>query len=270
MDPNQDRNKPISRCYGVWFGIVEDITDPEKLGRIKVRVPQVWTDKARIPTDHLPWAHMVHLGGGGPKHGTYHLPSVGSQVAVVFYQGDPNYPLWIGGVWGRGDTPTEVAKRAADTPGTSRHGGQVYPGSNPSGSAATAVKVHEVITPAGHKIVLDDGSASSAKHTTIESSGGHLIVLDDVSATKRIEIQSQGGHNILLSEQAGKQSIVITTAGGHEVFLDDSGSKVEVNTNGGHYLHMTDGGSIDLSSTGDINITAAGNVNISGTNINLN
>lgn len=44
-----------------WFvGLVECILDPEKLGRVRVRVLGEHTqDKAEIPTDHLPWAVVM-------------------------------------------------------------------------------------------------------------------------------------------------------------------------------------------------------------------
>lgn len=43
-----------------WQGVVEDIYDPLKLGRVRVRVLGWHTeDKAKIPTQDLPWAHIV-------------------------------------------------------------------------------------------------------------------------------------------------------------------------------------------------------------------
>lgn len=43
-----------------WQGVVEDIYDPLKLGRVRVRVLGWHTDsKAEIPTEDLPWAHIV-------------------------------------------------------------------------------------------------------------------------------------------------------------------------------------------------------------------
>ncbi len=43
-----------------WQGVVEDIYDPLKLGRVRVRVLGWHTDdKTQIPTDGLPWAHVI-------------------------------------------------------------------------------------------------------------------------------------------------------------------------------------------------------------------
>jgi len=43
-----------------WQGVVEDIYDPLKLGRVRVRVLGWHTnDKTQIPTQDLPWAHVL-------------------------------------------------------------------------------------------------------------------------------------------------------------------------------------------------------------------
>ena len=46
----------------VWFtGVVEDRNDPAKLGRVRVRCLGIHTeDKNEIPTEDLPWAHIMH------------------------------------------------------------------------------------------------------------------------------------------------------------------------------------------------------------------
>jgi hypothetical protein len=43
-----------------WIGVVEDIADPETLGRCKVRVFGYHDNSTLIPTDHLPWATAIH------------------------------------------------------------------------------------------------------------------------------------------------------------------------------------------------------------------
>ncbi len=47
----------------VWFvGVVEDrVNDPSKLGRVRVRCLGYHTeDKTKLPTEDLPWAHVMH------------------------------------------------------------------------------------------------------------------------------------------------------------------------------------------------------------------
>jgi hypothetical protein len=43
-----------------WHGFVEDVNDPLKLGRCRVRIAGIHSpDKKEIPTDHLPWATPI-------------------------------------------------------------------------------------------------------------------------------------------------------------------------------------------------------------------
>ena len=59
---NQDFEKEYLGLGGFvwWMGVVEDIMDPLKLGRVKVRCFDWHTpNKGAIPTSALPWAQVV-------------------------------------------------------------------------------------------------------------------------------------------------------------------------------------------------------------------
>lgn len=79
------------------FGVVEDILDPAKMDRVRVRVFGLHTDdKSLIPTESLPWAMVLKgtdsasmSGLGTSAHGL--LP--GSWVKVEFFDSDEQYPL---------------------------------------------------------------------------------------------------------------------------------------------------------------------------------
>ena len=44
-----------------FVGVVEDRNDPEKIGRVKVRIYSIHTeDKTAIPTEELPWAMVLN------------------------------------------------------------------------------------------------------------------------------------------------------------------------------------------------------------------
>ena len=61
----------------IWFiGVVEDRDDPSKLGRVRVRQVGFHTeDKTRIPTEDLPWAHVMHPVTDPSMNGMGHTPS---------------------------------------------------------------------------------------------------------------------------------------------------------------------------------------------------
>ena len=78
---------------GKYRGTVVNNIDPLQIGRIQVMVPDV---SALIPTS---WA-MPCLPIAGKQMGTYVVPQIGAGVWVEFEQGDPDFPIWVGGFWG--------------------------------------------------------------------------------------------------------------------------------------------------------------------------
>lgn len=70
-----------------WIGIVEDINDPLKLGRCKVRIFGYHSPKSKndIPTDDLPWATAIHPLNTPNLYGT---PKVGYFVLGFFLDSD--------------------------------------------------------------------------------------------------------------------------------------------------------------------------------------
>ena len=82
-----------NRFYGVYRGTVLNNIDPMQKGRLMVQVPDVTT---LLPST---WA-MPCVPFAGIQAGAYVLPLIGSGVWVQFEQGNPDYPVWLGGWWG--------------------------------------------------------------------------------------------------------------------------------------------------------------------------
>lgn len=72
----------------IFLGIVEDVNDPVKKGRIRVRVQGVYN---HISTEDIPWASPIGLIDGR----TFRLPAIGKLVNVVFPQGNFQEPHYI-------------------------------------------------------------------------------------------------------------------------------------------------------------------------------
>lgn len=81
------------KYYGKYRGTVLLNVDPLQLGRIQAMVPDV---SALLPTS---WA-MPCLPIAGKQMGAYFVPQVGAGVWIEFEQGNPDYPIWVGGFWG--------------------------------------------------------------------------------------------------------------------------------------------------------------------------
>jgi hypothetical protein len=81
------------RYYGKYRGVVLDNIDPQQIARLIVQVPDV------LGLSPSSWA-MPCVPMAGLQAGCFIVPPVGSQVWVEFEQGDPDYPIWVGGFWG--------------------------------------------------------------------------------------------------------------------------------------------------------------------------
>jgi hypothetical protein len=75
---------------GIWKGIVEDTTDPNNLGRMKIRVPEVHGTQANVPTQDIPWCGVCL-----PAH-SFAIPVVGDGVWTMFEKGDIHFPVYMG------------------------------------------------------------------------------------------------------------------------------------------------------------------------------
>jgi len=81
------------KYYGKYRGTVMNNIDPMQIGRIQVMVPDV--SNVMLSS----WA-MPCMPVAGINNGMFAPPVLGSGVWVEFEQGDPDYPIWVGGFWG--------------------------------------------------------------------------------------------------------------------------------------------------------------------------
>ncbi len=87
--------------YGKYRGKVLDNDDPLKLGRLQTIVPA-------ISDSELSWA-LPCTPYAGRKAGWYAMPPVGADVWIEFEGGDADYPIWVGGFWGKAeDVPSDA------------------------------------------------------------------------------------------------------------------------------------------------------------------
>lgn len=88
-----------------YTGVVEDVMDPLKVGRIRVRVVGVHTEnKTLLPTDMLPWATPIMPISAASMNGIGSSPTglvCGSWVALYFADGEAfQQPMVIGSIPG--------------------------------------------------------------------------------------------------------------------------------------------------------------------------
>lgn len=100
----QTQQEMSQKIYGVVIGIVSNINDPKKLGRVKVKFPWL-SDK-----DESYWARIATPMAGSDR-GIYFIPEINDEVLVVFEHGDVRFPYILGGLWNVKDVPPKEAKQ---------------------------------------------------------------------------------------------------------------------------------------------------------------
>lgn len=163
-------NRPESKIYGVVVGIVTNNQDPDKMGRVKVKIPRLSAD------DESNWARIVSIMGG-KEMGAFFLPEVDDEVLVAFEYGDINIPYIVGSLWNGKDKP---------------------PHTNDDGKN----NLRFLKSRSGHIIRLDDTDGKE-KIEVIDKSEENMIIID--TKEKKISIKSK--KDIEISAPEGKVKI---------------------------------------------------------------
>ena len=95
-----------NRFYGKYRGVVSEVDDPENMGRLRAKVPEVY--------DNIdsPWA-LACAPYSGKGVGCYNIPPIGAGVWIEFEAGDPSRPIWTGCWWGKDQVPEDEEGTAA-------------------------------------------------------------------------------------------------------------------------------------------------------------
>jgi len=120
QDPKPTRDLASAPLVGCYPGVVVSGVDPLLAGAIRVRVDQVYgaaSEMEKIEDADLPLARPC-FPVTGKLSGSAWVPPVGAGVWVMFWGGQIEFPVWIGGFYGAGDTPTEFASSYAPEPKT--------------------------------------------------------------------------------------------------------------------------------------------------------
>lgn len=100
----------------IWFlGKVDDRNDPEKQGRVRVRIYALHGDKVAMPTNTLPWATVLMPGNSASANQVGQSATglaVGSTVVGFFFDGaEATMPIVFGVLPGKGDIPKLAAEQ---------------------------------------------------------------------------------------------------------------------------------------------------------------
>ena len=227
---------------GIYLGVAENVSDPERLGRVKIRVPAAYgiigSATGAIPVDNLPWALPMGLpaGEGTASGGMDWLPAVGDQLAVQFIDGEPEKPVWS---WLMQTMPSASRFKLH------KYGEIKGLVGKPSRGALTRY---------GHTLEFNDGSA------ILTTSGGYRLFLLDNSEPGvpdgSIRLSTLSGQFLDLDDQ---------TSGGLLHILEDFYMQIgeELNILAGN-VRLESVADMDMIVGGGLNATIAEDIDITG------
>jgi hypothetical protein len=208
------QNYPLYRWYK---GKIEDVADPDKLGRVRVRVEEIWNSSPTVRLQDLPGgaAKAISLGipadtiidtaeqvktedlywadimctGQGDHFGCFSVPPVGTAVVVGFEKGQEEHPFVIGGWWGlskseSGQPEIPIAARGGDQTGETANDLKGKDGDNPTVDTADGGTIEEPDNPY---------AAEYPQNTVYRTTSGHLVEFDNTKDKERINIAHKSG-----------------------------------------------------------------------------
>jgi uncharacterized protein involved in type VI secretion and phage assembly len=156
---------------GIVIGTVVDLDDPEKLGRVKLKLPQ-YDDQQST------WARIASPMAGHNR-GFFFRPEVQDEVLVGFENGEIRRPYVLGSLWSKVDTPP------------------------PRDNDETKNNWRFMVSRSGHIFKFDD-TEGSEKIEIVDKSGSLKVTFD--SSSSKITIESNGDVEIKAPQGAFKVS----------------------------------------------------------------
>jgi uncharacterized protein involved in type VI secretion and phage assembly len=161
----------MQRENGILIGVVDDLEDPEGLGRVRAKFPSLGDQLSN-------WAKIA-APMAGKDRGVFFRPEVGDEVLVAFEMGDPRRPYVLGALWSKVDTPPPDDGKPKDN------------------------NWRFIKSRSGHILKFDD-TKGKERIEIIDKDQRHKIVID--SSGDKIQIICDSG-NIELKATAGKIQI---------------------------------------------------------------
>jgi phage protein D len=215
---------------GVVVGIVTNVKDPDKHGRVKVKFPWLSDD---YESD---WAWVVQAGAGANR-GAVVLPEVNDTVLVAFNMGDPQYPYVIGGLYNGQDKADPGDADAVD-------------------ANSGEINWRGFISRGKHRIIFSDKSGDEYIELSTKDKK-YMLKLDQ--GKTQIEVTSDGKITI-----TGKQDITVKGDANIKV---EAGGNLEEKATGNVKIEAT--GNMELKGA-MVKIEASGVLEAKGSVIKLN
>lgn len=219
-----------------WFmGVVEDINDPEKLNRVRVRCFGYHTDDlGKVKTTDLPWATvmMPTTSASVEGFGSNHCLLSGSWV-IGFFRDGPSAqdPVVLG----------SVASQTTEERSTNK---------GFSGEYGNSVGID----------LPEETQSSYPQNYVTKTYGGHLVEYDNTPGEERINIQHTTGTTFNID----KDGTTTVDTLSHQLVMNNPDETITLTHSSGTTIHIANNGTVSIDASNDI-VNIDGNTTITGT-----
>jgi uncharacterized protein involved in type VI secretion and phage assembly len=174
-------DRPATWLNAGCLARVASLADPEGLNRVQVRLIAFdGIDDQDAPM----WARVV-APFAGQDRGAFFMPDVDDEVLVVFTNGDPRFPLVLGGLWNGSSTPPADLQQGNRYKRLRSKNGITITLDDQQGQETLTME-----TPGGQTLTLKDGPGS----VTCQDSSGNSIKMEPsgitVQAAAKVKVEA--------------------------------------------------------------------------------
>ena len=240
IDFTSDNSDLLRQIFeGAAVGVVADIDDPEKLGRVKVKLPMLLKDKVTF------WARVA-VPFAGKKRGFFMMPEVGEEVLVIFGGGDISDLYIVGSLYNNEEKPVEYKTEDGK------------------------YEKKRILFREGQEININEKSGEA--FIEIKTKNDNSLFINDKDDGEIIIKTKNGKNKIIIDGNTNK----IRIESDESIVLKSGESKVELNAKNNEISISSDtkltikSSSIVISSSGNLDIKSDGTVNIKGSMVKVN
>jgi uncharacterized protein involved in type VI secretion and phage assembly len=215
---------------GFLVGVVTSLDDPDKLGRVQVRLPHLGEDM------QLGWAKLASPMAGAER-GMVFRPEPEDEVLVGFEYDDPRRPYVLGGLW------SSVDKPPADDGDTPKNNWRF------------------IRSRSGHLFKFDD-TEGGERIELVDKDGQLSLVIDTAGGAIELAQEKTGTSKITFDANSGD---ITVSAPGHKVRVEARDIEAEASGN-----VSVKGTQVSVEATGSMTLKAGGQLVIQGALVKIN
>ena len=299
---SQDNFQPLGRSpalQGVFMGFVKDTTDVQKMGRLRVWIPEFGSapdeENSWVIVNYCsPFAGATNAYGNNPNdikafegtqtsYGMWMVPpDINNQVLVMFINGDPAKGIWIGCLFNQ-FMNNMIPGMAADTKNY-QYNGKNIPVAEYNKNDLSVTIPDQALHPyeatkfkgLGNQGLITDPSRGVTDSGARRESPSNVfgILTPGPIIDKNVpeeEFRRKGGSSFIMDDGEGTEYVQLATKSGAQIRISEtSGYVYIINRDGTGWIQIDQKGNIDVFGARDISLRAQRDFNIrADRNVNI-